>query len=95
MTREDILRRLRENRAALDALTVRELLLFGSWARGEGTPESDVDLVVEFGEKTFDHYMALKEFLEELFGCRVDLVLKSAIKPRLRDRILAEAVRAA
>jgi predicted nucleotidyltransferase len=95
MTRDDIVRRLAEHRAALDALTVRELLLFGSFARNDASPGSDLDFVVEFHQKSFDHYMGLKELLEQLFDRPVDLVLKSAIKARLRDRILREAIRAA
>ena len=95
MTRDDILKAIGENRPRLAALGVRELALFGSFARNEGTSDSDVDFVVELSEKSFDRYMDLKEFLEQLLGRRVDLVLKSAIKTRLRERILREAVRAA
>ncbi|MGA8808545.1 MAG: nucleotidyltransferase domain-containing protein, partial [Thermoanaerobaculia bacterium] len=64
-------------------------------ARGDAGPQSDVDFLVELSEKSFDRYMDLKEFLQELLGRKVDLVLKSAIKARLRERILSEAVRAA
>jgi hypothetical protein len=49
---------------------------------------------VDFKTKTFDAYMDLKEFLEGLFGCPVDLVLVDALKPRLRSPILKEAVHA-
>ena len=51
--------------------------------------------VVQFDKKSFDGYMNVKAFLESLFGCRVDLVLESTIKPRLRRTILGEAVYAA
>jgi len=95
MSRDEILLAISANRERLSALGVVELALFGSHARGDAGPESDVDFLVEFSEKSFDRYMELKEFLEELFGRNVDLVLKSAIKTRLRDRILSEAVRAA
>jgi predicted nucleotidyltransferase len=95
MTRDEILRAIDANRARLSALGVVELALFGSHARGDAGPQSDVDFLVEFTEKSFDRYMDLKEFLQELLGRNVDLVLKSAIKPRLRERILSEAVRAA
>ena len=73
---------------------VARIGIFGSYARGEEKPESDVDVLVEFrkGEKTFDHYMGLKFFLEDLFGRKVDLVMKEAIKPRLREPILSEVV---
>jgi predicted nucleotidyltransferase len=66
--------------------------LFGSCARGEATEASDLDFVVELENETFDAYMDLKEFLEELFHCPVDLVLIDAIKPRLRETILGETI---
>jgi hypothetical protein len=50
--------------------------------------------VVEFDKKSFDGYMGVKDFLEALFGCRVDLVIESAIKPRLREVIRREAMHA-
>ena len=95
MTRDEILGAINANRAHLSALGVVELALFGSHARGDAGPQSDVDFLVEFSKKSFDRYMDLKEFLQQLLGRKVDLVLKSAIKPRLRERILSEAVRAA
>jgi len=95
MTRDEILRTIDANRGRLSALGVVELALFGSYARGDAGPQSDVDFLVEFSEKSFDRYMDLREFLQELLGRKVDLVLKSAIKTRLRARILSEAVRAA
>ena len=54
----------------------------------------DLDFVVELERKTFDAYMDLKLFLEDLFGCPVDLVLADAIKPRLRPTILREMIHA-
>jgi len=95
MTREDILAAIRANEPRLRELSVRELALFGSFARGDQTEGSDIDFLVEFDQKTFDTYLDTKELLENLFGRKVDLVIKANIKPRLRDRILSEAVRAA
>ena len=92
--REGILAILQQNCEAIRAYGVRRLGLFGSYARDEATEVSDLDFVVEFETKSFDSYMNLKEFLEGLFGCRVDLVLTDAIKPRLRATILEEAVHA-
>ncbi len=68
--------------------------MFGSAARNEASDTSDLDFLVEFDRKSFDNYMDLKFFLEDLLGRPVDLVLKEAIKPRLREPILAEAVNA-
>jgi len=92
--REEILAILEQNCEAIRAYGVRRLGLFGSYARDEATEVSDLDFVVEFETKSFESYMNLKEFLEGLFGCRVDLVLTDAIKPRLRATVLEEAVHA-
>ena len=92
--REDILSCLEANQEKIRSFGVRSLGLFGSCARGEDTSASDLDFVVEFDKKSFDAYMDLKEFLEDLFACRVDLVTSSAIEPRLRQVILEEAVHA-
>ena len=92
MTREDIMDLLRENKESLERFGVRRLALFGSRAREDAQPESDLDFLVEFEKKSFDAYMDLKFFLEELFGASVDLVLTNTIKPRLLNRILEEAV---
>jgi predicted nucleotidyltransferase len=94
MTRDDILATIRVNEARLRELSVRELALFGSFVRGDATDASDIDFLVEFDETTFDHYFDTKELLEALFGRGVDLGCKSNIKPRLRERILSEAVQA-
>ncbi len=71
---------------------VRRLALFGSAVRGDGSEESDLDFLVNLDPKTFDAYMDLKTYLEDLFGRKVDPVLESAIKPRLRSRIMSEVV---
>lgn len=91
-SREEVLSLIEQNREALKRLGVRRLGLFGSCARGEATASSDLDFVVEFTEKSFDAYMDLKTFLEDLFGCRVDVVLAETIKPRLRPIIQRETV---
>ena len=89
---QEILKIIEENREKIRGFGVTSLGLFGSAVRGEATDISDLDFVVEFQKKTFDAYMDLKEFLEGLFGCKVDLVLKDAIKPRLREPILKETI---
>jgi len=91
-SRENILDLIEQNRDTIRGFGVRKLGLFGSWARGEQTAESDLDFIVEFKNKSFDAYMDLKFYLEELFGCPVDLVLTDAIKPRLREAVLNEVV---
>ncbi|MDD2903313.1 MAG: nucleotidyltransferase family protein [Syntrophales bacterium] len=83
---------IEENREKIKGFGVTRLGLFGSAVRGEATNTSDLDFVVEFEKKTFDAYMNLKRFLEELFGCKVDLVIQDGIKPRLREPILKETL---
>jgi uncharacterized protein len=89
---EQILKIIEANREKIKDFGVRRLGLFGSAARGEATDSSDLDFLVELEKKTFDNYMDLKFFLEDLFGCRVDLVMKDALKPRLREPILKETI---
>lgn len=75
---------------------VRWLALFGSTARGEEGPDSDVDILVSFErEPGFDRYLALKWRLEELLGNAVDLVMDDAVAPRARAIVQGEAVRVA
>ncbi len=89
---EAILEELKKRKDDLAGLGVRRLGLFGSSARNQADETSDLDFVVEFHKKSFDAYMDLKAYLEELFARKVDLVLRDAIKPRLREHILAETV---
>ncbi len=75
---------------------VRRLALFGSTVRGEGRPDSDVDLLVDFGRPaTSDLYFGLQFYLEDLLGCPVDLVTEKALRSELRPYIEKEAVRVA
>jgi uncharacterized protein len=75
---------------------VRSLAIFGSVARDEARPGSDVDVLVEFeGPTTFDAHMGLLVFLEDLLGCRVDVVTTKGLKPRLRPLIDQDLVRVA
>jgi len=94
LTEQEILNRLKANEAVIKGFGVRSLGLFGSFAHGQNTESSDLDLVVEFDKKTFDAYMDLKLFLEELFDRPVDLVLADGIKSSLRASILREAIHA-
>ena len=93
MNRDEILKTLAAHRKEFKALDVKSLALFGSVARGEGGSESDVDVLVEFeGRATFNGYMELKLFLEDLLGHRVDLVTHKALKPRLRPYVEKDAI---
>ena len=90
--RDEILQRLQERQEEMRTLfSVRRIGLFGSYLHGNEDENSDVDLIVELSEPTFDHYMDLKFFLEALFERPVDLVLSDMIKPRLKPVIHKEA----
>lgn len=71
---------------------VKRIGIFGSFARNEEKEESDVDILVEFESdfETFDNYIELKYFLEDLFRRKVDLVTSEALRPQLKDEILKE-----
>ncbi len=95
MTREEVQRRLSEHRRELAEAGVRSLDIFGSVARGEATAGSDVDLLVDFDRPIgLFHFFRVQRQLEQILGCGVDLVMRDAVKPQLRDRIFREAVRA-
>ncbi len=68
--------------------------LFGSYIHGEESLTSDIDILVTFQEdrETFDNYMDLKFFVEDIFEKSVDLVIEDTIKSRIKDQILHEAV---
>jgi hypothetical protein len=88
---------LNANRGELHALGVNRVGLFGSFARGEQHPESDVDLLVEFdpGQKTFDNFMQLGFLLEELFRRRVELVTPESLSRHIRPYVMSEVEYAA
>jgi len=69
---------------------VRKIGIFGSTARGEAGPASDIDVLVELEDPTFDRYMDLKFFLEDLFGRPCDLVLEDSLKEGIRAKALGE-----
>jgi predicted nucleotidyltransferase len=94
--REDILVALRNAKPLLDSFGVAHVSLFGSFARDEAGEDSDVDVLVEFARPIgmFD-FVRLQRELGERIGRNVELVTPAALKPQLRDRILAEAVLAA
>src|SRR3954453_8768575 len=97
MKRDEAIRLLSPHRQELTArFGVRSLSLFGSVARDEAGPESDVDLLVEFREiPGLEEYMSLKFWLEERLARQVDLIMKGALKPWARPAVEAEAIRVA
>lgn len=84
---------LQEHSEDIHNFGVKSLALFGSTARNEATADSDLDFLVEFNaELTFKRYMKLKFFLEDLFNKNVDLVIKTDLKPQIRESVIKEAI---
>jgi uncharacterized protein len=88
-----ILRTISQDIDNISKFGVKNIGLFGSLARDCGGPKSDIDIIVEFHkeQKTYSNYAGLKDYLEVLFGSKVDLVIKEAIKKRIRKNILKDA----
>ncbi|MFA4915105.1 MAG: nucleotidyltransferase family protein [Syntrophales bacterium] len=92
-TKQDILTILHYNRSHLMAFGVKRIGLFGSFVRGEQRPDSDIDLLVEFESerKTFDNFMNLSCFLEDVLKNRVELITLESLSPYIGPYILKEA----
>ena len=71
---------------------VKRIGLFGSYARGDHTKKSDIDILVEFQTATYDNFINLAFFLENLFGKEVDLVTTKSMSPYLAPFIKREVV---
>ncbi|HEX6005612.1 MAG TPA: nucleotidyltransferase family protein [Burkholderiales bacterium] len=97
MNRASILSRLKESRSILaQRFGVREIGVFGSAARDELRPDSDIDVLVEFDTPpSFDGYFGLKDWLEQAFGREVDLVTPGGLKPRARSHVERDLIRVA
>ena len=94
MALEHLLKEKREEILHLSAMHgARNVRVFGSVARGETEEQSDIDLLVDFEpERSLLDHAALWIELQELLGCKVDVVSEHGIKPRIRERVLEEAV---
>jgi uncharacterized protein len=95
MDRQDILARLRENQAALKAQGVRHAALFGSRARGDNHPDSDIDILVEIApDLRMDvfQYVGIVHSIEDLFPLRVDVSNRIALKPHVRPAAERDAI---
>jgi hypothetical protein len=96
LSRERVIHLLREHRADIDRFGVRSIDLFGSVARDEAAVGSDLDVLVDFGGAlTFDNYMGLKFFLEDLLSATVDVVTPGTLHPRIERTVMKELVRVA
>jgi len=91
--KEYILSTLKSKRADFSAIGIREVGLFGSYARNEQTEQSDIDILIDFDpeKETFDNYMAVYELLEKLFiNIKVEVVTKNGLSPYIGPKILNE-----
>jgi uncharacterized protein len=88
MNSDEIINKLRTEAGALNVLGVASLKLFGSAARNQAGPLSDVDFLVRFQNRpNYDRYMDLKFHLENILGVKVDLVTEDALRPEMRPSI--------
>lgn len=95
MKLEKVLSILAANQDELEKLGVKSLELFGSVARNEATPESDVDFLVEFSiDAGLFELFRVQHYLEDILGCAVDLGTKDALREHLREPVLKDAIRA-
>ncbi len=96
MKRDEILELLRLHRTEIRSYGVSRLAIFGSVARGEESPESDVDILVEFDRQIgLFTFVSLQRYLESLIGRTVDLAMPESLRPEMKEAILAEAEYAA
>ena len=95
MHRDDVIARLKRAEPALRARGIRRAAVFGSVARGEERPDSDIDILVEFEpgrEGSIYEYMGLKEYVASLFEGQVDVIDRDALKPHLRGPSARDAI---
>ena len=97
MKQDAVLQLLKQKNAEMERqFGVKSLLLFGSVARDEATPASDVDLLVEFNRPVgYFGLFALQDYLEKLLGCSVDLGTPDSLKPYIRERVMGELIHVA
>jgi hypothetical protein len=92
-TQKEILDKLALGKEALAGpYKVKSMALFGSWARGDHSPDSDVDVLVEVDPSIGLDFVTLAERLEELLGQPIDLVSRRAIKPKFWESIASELI---
>ena len=94
LTNKNILKLIQGNNSRIKTYGIERIGIFGSFTASTPTNKSDIDILVEFqkGKKDFDNYMELKFYLEQLFRRKVDLVIKEALKPRIKKYILKEVI---
>ena len=95
MKRDEVLTVLGAHQEQLQQLGVKSLNLFGSVARNEAGPDSDVDLLVEFNRAVgLFEFIELRLYLEDILGCSVDLGTQDALREHLREPVLKDIINA-
>jgi predicted nucleotidyltransferase len=93
VTRDEVLAKLRQLKPWLEAdYGVKRLRLFGSHARGEGRPASDIDLIVDLERPLGLAFFGMESDLADRLGVRVDVTTPNGLHRVIRERVLAEAV---
>ena len=95
MDSQEIIERLRTNESALRDRGVRHAALFGSSARGDQRPDSDVDIMIEVDPAArigIYEYVAIKDYIAGLFDIRVDVVRRDRLKPYVRPVATRDAI---
>ena len=92
LTKKEILALLHKNQDILNKYKVRRIGLFGSYAAGKQAKGSDLDFLVEFEKPTFDNFMNLVNYLEKLFGKKVDVLTPEGVEG-IRVKEVAENIR--
>ena len=96
MRREEAIRLLKQAEPELRARGVVSLALFGSTARGEASPESDVDVLVELDmsrRPTLIDLSGMRLFIGDTLGCEADMAIRDSLRPAYRTNIEADAIR--
>ncbi len=92
-TREDIIQKLRAFKVSVAGrYPIASLALFGSFARGEQNPNSDIDVLVEFNGRVGSSFFKLADELEKQLGGKIDLVSKKGIKPKYFSAIQSDLI---
>lgn len=94
LNKESLIALLKQNKNKLEEFGVEEIGLFGSFATGNETDTSDLDILVNLkkSKKTFRNFLSLNYFLEKLFGIKVDLVSKQSLSPFIGSHIIKSTI---
>ena len=89
LTATEIIKKIEQNKTKIKSFGVKKLILFGSYARDEAKPDSDIDFLVEFekGRGLFDDFVHLLQFLKDLFEKEIDLGKSSLVREELKENI--------